>query len=223
MQTLHRARSTLTGCGRKGSWSSGPGQRPPPWVRPPSPPDRRPFPSLVALTAILSSLDDDVPFDRQSSRLQQAEERVGDRISTYLDHTFHRRCRPSPFFDKYRSPGPPGQELTVSYQAVIQEGLRLGHGVSTRLQRVSPTQPIRVGAWTIPPGTPVGMTSILVHRNPQLFFQPHAFIPERWIENPQLDQYLLSFSRDPDSVLASRQSMNAWLAEVRVRLTSPGS
>lgn len=90
---------------------------------------------------------------------------------------------------------PSGQALTAYYQAVIQEGLRLGLGVSARLQRISPTQPMQLGVWTIPPGTPVGMTSIFVHRDPQIFFKPHEFIPERWIENPQLEEYLLSFSK----------------------------
>jgi len=147
------------------------------------------------LTVTVSSLDDDVLLDRQSLRVQQAEARVGDRISRHFDHTHHHRRGPPPFFDKYQSPGPFVQKLTISYNAVIQEGLRLGLGVSSRLQRISPTQPMRVGAWTIPPGTPVGMTSILVHQNPQLFYRPREFIPERWIENPQLDEYLLSFSK----------------------------
>jgi len=49
--------------------------------------------------------------------------------------------------------------------------------------------------WTIPQDTPVGMTSALIHQNPEIFPEPRKFIPERWIENPRLDQYLLSFSK----------------------------
>ncbi|KEF57257.1 uncharacterized protein A1O9_05174 [Exophiala aquamarina CBS 119918] len=92
------------------------------------------------------------------------------------------------------------------------EGLRLGVGVSSRLQRISPTHPIRVGDWTVPPGTPVGMSSILVHHNHQLFYKPYEFIPERWIENPKLDDYLLSFSK------GSRQCAGITLAYTELRL-----
>ncbi|KEF50879.1 uncharacterized protein A1O9_13069, partial [Exophiala aquamarina CBS 119918] len=101
---------------------------------------------------------------------------------------------------------------TIAYNAVIQEGLRLGVGVGSRLQRISPTHPMNIGHWTIPSGTPVGMTSILVHKNSELFYEPHDFIPERWIENPQLDEYLLSFSK------GSRQCAGITLAYTELRI-----
>lgn len=83
----------------------------------------------------------------------------------------------------------------MSYNAVIQEGLRLGIGISSRLQRIRPTRPMRIGEWRISSCTPVGMKSIFVHQNPQLSYKPREFIPELWIENPKLDVYLLSFSK----------------------------
>lgn len=78
---------------------------------------------------------------------------------------------------------------------VIQEGLRLAYGVATRLQRVAPDEPMQYKDWTIPPGTSTGMTAVLVHTNPEIFPEPHEFKPERWVENPRLDKYLLSFSK----------------------------
>jgi cytochrome P450 len=83
----------------------------------------------------------------------------------------------------------------ISHNAVIQEGLRLGLGVSSRLQRISPNQPMCFQGWIIPEGTPVGMTSALIHQNSEIFPEPQKFVPERWIENPHLDMYLLSFSK----------------------------
>ena len=84
---------------------------------------------------------------------------------------------------------------------VIQEGLRLSYGIVTRLERIAPdetlvfTDPSTKKAWKIPPRTPVSMTSYIIHRNPDIFPSPLSFQPERWIENPRLDKYLVSFSK----------------------------
>jgi len=82
--------------------------------------------------------------------------------------------------------------------AVILEGLRLGNGVSTRLARVAPDRSIYFRDWKIPKGTPVGMTSTLIHQNPDIFQQPLEFIPERWLdpqERQRLERYLVPFSK----------------------------
>lgn len=105
--------------------------------------------------------------------------------------------------------------------AVITESLRLSYGISTRSQRISPHEPLifksrmpakphlqghRIGdgcktvEYEIPPGTPVGMTSVLIHHNPELFPDSNSFIPERFIDSKgkprrDLEGYLLSFSK----------------------------
>ncbi len=90
--------------------------------------------------------------------------------------------------------------------ACISEGLRLSFGVSTHLQRVSPDTVLTYLNWAIPPGTPVGMTSVLIHLNPSIFPVPKEFRPERWLENPRLERYLVSFSK------GSRQCLGMNLA-----------
>ncbi|KAE9378827.1 putative cytochrome P450 [Stipitochalara longipes BDJ] len=81
----------------------------------------------------------------------------------------------------------------------IQEGLRLCYGVSTRLARISPDEVMvfRDGKkeWEIPPGTPTSMTSYLVHHNPTIFPDSHTYNPQRFLDNPRLDKYLVSFTK----------------------------
>ena len=103
--------------------------------------------------------------------------------------------------------------------AVVQEALRLGDGVTTRLQRVSPEKPIlfidrsRSGKeYLIPPQTPVGMTSLLIHHDESLFPDARSFIPERWIENPRLSRFLVAFSK------GSRQCLGINLAYAEIYL-----
>ncbi|KAH8660697.1 oxoglutarate/iron-dependent oxygenase [Tricladium varicosporioides] len=118
------------------------------------------------------------------------------------------------------------------------ESLRLSYGVSTRSQRVLPQEALIFKTnktelsdsfywpsdksrdfveYKIPPGTPVSMTSVLVHHNPALFPNPKTFIPERWIDEKgqrrrDLEGYLLSFSK------GSRQCLGINLAYAEVYL-----
>ncbi|TVY35182.1 Cyrochrome P450 monooxygenase [Lachnellula subtilissima] len=83
--------------------------------------------------------------------------------------------------------------------ACIQEGLRLSYGLSTRLPRVSPVDLMVFNDgkkdWHIPRGTPTSMTSYLIHHNEPIFPKSHEYIPQRWIDDPRLDKYLISFSK----------------------------
>ena len=86
--------------------------------------------------------------------------------------------------------------------AVVKEALRLGDGVATRLQRVSPEKPMLFidgygsgKEYLIPPQTPVGMTGFHIHHDESIFPDAKSFIPERWTENPGLSRFLVSFSK----------------------------
>ena len=94
--------------------------------------------------------------------------------------------------------------------ATTLETLRISHGVSHRLQRVSPEQALHYHDWIIPAGTPVSMTSVHIHNNADIFPNPHLFQPERWLpletEGRRLQKYLIAFSR------GSRQCLGMNLA-----------
>lgn len=66
--------------------------------------------------------------------------------------------------------------------AVLSEGLRLSPGSASRLARVAPDRSIYYDGWEIPAGTPVGMSTILMHTDEKNFPEPKSFVSERWTD-----------------------------------------
>lgn len=82
--------------------------------------------------------------------------------------------------------------------AVIKEGLRLSYGVIGRLPRVVNEPGVSFHGFDTPPGTIVGMSAYMMHRNPEYFPNPDTFDPERWtdpVAARRLDKYLVPFSK----------------------------
>jgi cytochrome P450 len=82
--------------------------------------------------------------------------------------------------------------------AVIMEGLRLSPGVASRTQRIALDRDLVYKQWTIPAGTPVGMTQTLLHTDPVLYPSPMQFDPERWLDHGALkkaEKTYMPFSR----------------------------
>ncbi|KAK4066062.1 uncharacterized protein Triagg1_8371 [Trichoderma aggressivum f. europaeum] len=85
--------------------------------------------------------------------------------------------------------------------AVIQEGLRMHPGALVRMTRVAPDNELVYNdktsgqKWVIPKNTPITMTALPIQMNEKIFPDPTKFEPERWLENPRLDRYLLTFSK----------------------------
>lgn len=92
----------------------------------------------------------------------------------------------------------PQLEKLPYLHAIINEGLRLSYGIVSRLARIAPDRVIEYGEWKIPPGTPVSMSSGLIHHDPNAFPQSNAFDPERWMDpakRRRLEKYLVQFSK----------------------------
>jgi cytochrome P450 len=103
--------------------------------------------------------------------------------------------------------------------AIISEGFRKSYGVTQRLPRVSPDAPLIYKEWVIPTGTPVGMTSIFMHDNPEYFPNPEVFNPDRWLKadsERRLSKYLVNFSKGTRSCLG----MNLAKAEIVLTLAA---
>lgn len=80
---------------------------------------------------------------------------------------------------------------------------RLTYGVCTRLQRIADVD-LQFNEWTIPAGTPVGMSSALVNKDPSIWPEPLKFRPERWLdpdESARLYKYMVSFTKGSRSCL----------------------
>ncbi|HSR94243.1 MAG TPA: cytochrome P450 [Solirubrobacterales bacterium] len=66
--------------------------------------------------------------------------------------------------------------------ATIQETLRLRPVVAIVLRRL--TEPVEIGGYELPAGVTVAPNIYLAHRNPEIYPDPQAFKPERFLDNP---------------------------------------
>ncbi|KAK7755515.1 hypothetical protein SLS62_002447 [Diatrype stigma] len=90
---------------------------------------------------------------------------------------------------------------------VLMEGLRLGMPVSSRLARVAPDRELVYDKWHIPPGTPVGMTMLLLNHNEDLYPDHKRFVPERWMGptvRKNADKTFAPFNRGTRSCLGQQ-------------------
>jgi cytochrome P450 family 135 len=65
--------------------------------------------------------------------------------------------------------------------ATIQETLRLRPVISIVLRRL--TEPVEIGGYELPAGVTVAPNIYLVHRNPEVYPDPQAFRPERFLDS----------------------------------------
>jgi len=92
----------------------------------------------------------------------------------------------------------------------------LSFGVIGRLPRVTPEPGVEFNGVFLPPGTIVGMSSYMMHRNPEAFPDPEKFDPERWTDPAaakKLEKFLVPFSK------GSRQCIGMPLAYSELYVT----
>ena len=80
---------------------------------------------------------------------------------------------------------------------VIAEGNRLSFGVTARVCRIAPNEALNYKGYVIPPGTPVSSTTLAIHTNEEIFPDPWAFKPERWLgsEGVARRKYQMAFNK----------------------------
>ena len=67
-------------------------------------------------------------------------------------------------------------------EAVVHETLRLRPVVPVVLRRLA--RPLRIGGYDLPAGVKVAPSILLIHRRPDVYPEPHRFLPERFLERP---------------------------------------
>ncbi|KAI2617740.1 cytochrome P450 [Hypoxylon sp. NC1633] len=104
---------------------------------------------------------------------------------------------------------------------IVKESLRLSMANPTRLPRVVPKGGLHVpGLPSIHAGTIVGAGAYTLHLNPDVFPQPHEFMPERWLEpTPEMLRDSFSFGQGPRQCIARNlaSAMLLWVTETLVR------
>ncbi|KAI1344240.1 putative benzoate 4-monooxygenase cytochrome P450 [Xylariaceae sp. FL0016] len=106
-------------------------------------------------------------------------------------------------------------EKSSHLTALIKEGLRINR-VFRRQTRVSPDVALQYKQWTIPKNTPVSMAAYSLHMDPEVFPEPHKFIPDRWLGeyDPRMNRNLVPFTKGSRGCLG----MNVAWAEMYIFL-----
>ncbi|OAQ69781.1 calcineurin-dependent [Pochonia chlamydosporia 170] len=83
--------------------------------------------------------------------------------------------------------------------AIIHETLRISSPAPGILTRLVPDGGTTYGGYFLPEGTSVSTAQRMIHYNPELFPEPEAFIPERWLgEDAQASKAnLIPFGKGP--------------------------
>jgi cytochrome P450 len=98
-----------------------------------------------------------------------------------LAWTFERLLRTPPAYDRLRELVRSGDraEAQAYVEATIDEGMR-DRPVIPMIARLA-MRPWRFGDYTVPARTPVGVSIIALHHRPDVYPEPHAFAPQRFL------------------------------------------
>lgn len=101
--------------------------------------------------------------------------------------------------------------------AVIQEGLRLSYGVSSRTARIAAEEDLVYhGEWNkrgieyvVPKGYAMGMSAVITHHDERAFPDSYEFVPERWLDKKNqrrkdVERSMLAFSKGSRSCLGMK-------------------
>lgn len=91
--------------------------------------------------------------------------------------------------------------------AVIKEAMRLHPSIGLILERHVPQGGATICGQHIPEGTIVGINAWVLHRDPRVYADPDAFVPERWLDSSspeklkEMEQSFFVFGAGPRTCL----------------------
>jgi cytochrome P450 family 135 len=128
---------------------------------------------------LLATHEDGSPMDDQELRDELLTLLVAghETTATALSWSLERLVRHPAALERLTDEVRAGDDEYVD--AVIRETLRLRPVLPFVVRRL--TQPQTIGGFDLPAGTNVAPSIQLIHRRPELYPEPHAFRPERWL------------------------------------------
>lgn len=102
--------------------------------------------------------------------------------ATALSWTLERLVRHPAVVQKLRDERRGGDEASPYLEATIKEALRLRPVVTAVGRHL--TSPLEIGGHLLPAGVSINPSIYLLHRRPDLYPEPEAFRPERFLDNP---------------------------------------
>jgi cytochrome P450 len=149
--------------------------------------DRRRAEDLVEREDILSMLvaarhEDGSPMGEAEIRDELLTLLVAghETTATALSWAVERLVRHPDKLERLRAEALAGGEEYMT--ATIQETLRLRPVLVAVIRKL--TEPVQLGGYELPAGARVTPSIHLVHRNPEIYPEPDAFLPERFLDNP---------------------------------------
>jgi cytochrome P450 len=100
--------------------------------------------------------------------------------ATALSWAMERLVRHPEKLERLRAEVLAGEDAYLT--ATIQETLRLRPVLVLVIRRL--TEPVEIGGYELPAGVSVNPCIHLIHRNPEIYPEPDAFLPERFLDNP---------------------------------------
>jgi cytochrome P450 len=96
---------------------------------------------------------------------------------------------------------------------VIRESMRV-LPASAYSQRIN-VEPVQIGPFQLPRGTPIIFSPLITHRQPALFPDPERFLPDRWLTCSPSPYAYMPFAAGP------RMCLGASLAMMTLKVTLP--